>query len=58
MTITTSAGTGSPVEMLQTAGTLQFKAIPSVATIGTSYTITATAYVGTTVVATAAFFVA
>ena len=58
MTITTSAGTGSPVEMLQTAGTLQFKAIPSVATIGTSYTITATAYVGTTVVAQAAFFVA
>ena len=58
MTITTSAGTGSPVEMLQTAGTLQFKAIPSVATIGTSYTITATAYVGTAVVAQATFFVA
>ena len=58
MTITTSAGTGSPVEMATTANPLVFKAVPSVATIGTSYTITATAYVGTTVVATAAFFVA
>ena len=58
MTITTSAGTGSPVEMATTSNPLVFKAIPSVATIGTSYTITATAYVGTDVVATAAFFVA
>ena len=58
MTITTSAGTGSPVEMATTTNPLQFKAVPSVATIGTSYTITATAYVGTNVVAQAAFFVA
>ena len=60
MTITTAAGTGSPVEMANTAHTgttWTYQAIPSIATLGSSYTITATAYMGSTVVATATFTV-
>ena len=61
MTITTAAGTGSPVEMAYTshptATTWTYQAVPSIATIGSSYTITATAYMGSTVVATATFTV-
>ena len=62
MTVTTAAGTGSPVEMAYashpTATSWTYQAIPSIATLGSSYTITATAYMGSTVVATATFTVA
>ena len=62
MTVTTAAGTGSPVKMAYasnpTATSWTYQAIPSIATLGSSYTITATAYMGSTVVATATFNVA